>query len=191
MRKVFICLAGAALLAACSKAPAGAGKPDAAAPQSAAVASASAPAASAAPAAAPAAAGPAVSGTFTGNGKAAVLTQVTAHKDDPFDDQPVTALVFTAKDQAGDDKAAFDALFGKFGDAIVVKVEPDGSVIGAEVLHSGLEHPDASVSISGVFTLKDYKAAGGQISGRLTSGGPTDVFGQKVDVDLTFHTKAP
>ena len=187
MRKVFICLAGVALLAACSKAPAGAGKPDAAAAQSAVAASAAAPAASAAPAAA----GPAVSGTFTGNGKPAVLTQVTAHKDDPFDDQPVTALVFTARDQAGDDKAAFDALFGKFGDAIVIKVEPDGSVIGADVVHSGLEHPDASVSISGVFTLKDYKVAGGEISGRLTSGGPTDVFGQKVDVDLTFHTKAP
>jgi hypothetical protein len=190
MRKVFICLAGVALLAACSKAPAGAGKPDAAAPQSAVVASAATPAAPAS-SAAPAAAGPAVSGSFTGNGKPAVLTQVTAHKDDPFDDQPVTSLVFTAKDQAGDDKAAFDALFGKFGDAIVIKVEPDGSVIGADIVHSDLQSPSGSVSISGVFTLKDYKAAGGQISGHLTSGGPTDVFGQKVDVDLTFHTKAP
>jgi hypothetical protein len=42
-----------------------------------------------------------------------------------------------------------------------------------------------------VFKLQNYSAAGGQISGRLTSGGPTDVFDQKVDVDLTFHTKSP
>jgi hypothetical protein len=39
--------------------------------------------------------------------------------------------------------------------------------------------------------VKNYRAAGGQISGELTTGGPNDVFGQKVDVDLTFHTKAP
>ena len=187
MRKLFVCLAGVALVAACSKAPAGAGKPDAAAIQSAGALASASPAASAAPVAA----GPAVSGAFTANGKPAVLTQVTAHKDEPFDETPVTALVFTAKDQGGDDKAAFDALFDKFGDAIVIKVEPDGSVIGANVLHSGLEHPSASVSISGVFSLKDYQVAGGQISGHLTSGGPTDVFGEKVDVDLTFHTKGP
>ena len=73
----------------------------------------------------------------------------------------------------------------------MVKVEPDGTVIGADIVHSALKSPSGSVSISGVFTIKDYQAAGGQISGHLTTGGPTDVFGQKVDVDLTFHTAAP
>jgi hypothetical protein len=48
-----------------------------------------------------------------------------------------------------------------------------------------------SVSISGVLTMTDYKLAGGEISGHLTSNGPTDVFGQSVVIDLTFHTKAP
>jgi hypothetical protein len=177
-----VCLAGMLLLAACSKAPAPA--------QSAAATAPATPAAAPQPAAAPAA-GPAVSGTFTGDGKPATLTQVTAHKDDPFDGQPVTALVFTSKDQGGDDKAAFDALFDKFGDAIVVKVEPDGTVVGADVVHAGLKSPSGSVSLSGVLKLEGYSAAGGQISGHLTSGGPVDVFDQKLEVDLTFHTKAP
>jgi hypothetical protein len=190
MRKVFIGLAGLAVLAACSKAPANTQTPDSTAPQSAAAQSAApapAPAASAAPAAA---AGPAISGRFVGNDKAATLTEVTAHPDDPFDGKPIIALVFTAKDQAGDKDAANDAPFGNFGDAIVIKIEPDGTVISADVVHSGLQSP-GPVSIGGVFTIKNYQASNGQISGDLTTGGPTDVFDKKLDVDLTFHVKAP
>ncbi len=190
MNKNVVCLAGMLMMAACSKAPAGAQSANTA--QNAAAAPASAPPSAAATPVTPSfTAGPAVSGTYTGNGKAATLTEVTAHKDDPFDGQPVTALVFTEKDQAGDDKAAMDALFGKFGDAIVARIEPDGTVIGADVVHSGLKSPSGSISISGVFMVKDYSAAGGEISGHLTSNGPVDVFDQKVEVDLTFHTKAP
>jgi hypothetical protein len=191
MRVAFLCLAGVLLVSACSKAPTAAQSANAAAPTTAAPTAAT-------PVAAPAfTTGPAVSGRYTGNGKQAVLTQVTAHKDDPLDGKPVTALVFTAKDQGGDDKAATDALIGNFGDAIVARIESDGTVVGADVVHSGLkspldpQSPSGSISISGVFKLEDYSAAGGEISGRLTSGGPTDVFEQKVDVDLTFHTKAP
>jgi hypothetical protein len=40
-------------------------------------------------------------------------------------------------------------------------------------------------------TLQDYHSQGGQIWGHLTSGGPIDVFDEKVAIDLTFHTKAP
>jgi hypothetical protein len=188
MRNALVALTGLVLVAACSKAPANTQAAASAAPPSAAAPSAAA--ASPAPAA-PAASGPAVSGTYTADGKPAVLAYLTTHKDDPFDGTPVTDLIFTAKDQGGDADAATDALFGKFGDAIVVKVEPDGTVIGADIVHSALKNPNASVSISGVLNIKAYQAAGGQISGELTSGGPTDVFGQKVDIDLTFHTKAP
>ena len=190
MQKLFAGLAAAVLVAACSKSPTAAVRAGSAAPPAG-----PAPAAGAAVtpplAAAPVANGPPVSGVYTANGKPAALTAVSAHKDEPFDGTPVTDLVFTARDQGGDDKAADDAIFGKFGDAIVIKAEPDGTVIGADILHAGLEHPSASVSMSGVLSLKDYRAGGGQISGHLTSGGPTDVFGQKVDIDLTFHTKAP
>jgi hypothetical protein len=187
MRKLHLGLAGLMLLAACSKTPANVASSEAAA--GAAAAATSSAAASAAPAAA--ATGASVSGAYTANGKPAVLTQVTAFKDDPFDGQPVTAIVFTVKDQGGDAKAATDALFGNFGDSIVVRIEPDGTVVGADITHSGLTDQHGSVSLSGVFTVKNYKAAGGRISGELTSGGPTDVFGNKVDVDLTFHVPAP
>jgi hypothetical protein len=183
MRNVVLGLAGLTLLVACSKAPGNAGS--SAAPASAAPAAAAA----AAPTAAPVT-GPPVSGSYTVDGKAAVLTQVTSAKDDPFDGQPVTDVILTAKDQAGDAKPAVDALFGNFGDAIVVRIEPDGTVVGADIVHSALKE-QGSVSLSGVFSVKNYQASGGQISGELTTGGPNDVFGQKVDVDLTFHVKAP
>ena len=180
MRIALTYIAGVLLVAGCSKAPSGA------APPRAQVAAA----ANAAPAT-PAGAGPPVSGVYTGNGKPATLTEVTAHKDDPFDGHPITDLVFTASAQGGDANASTDALFGKFGDAIVVRVEPDGTVVGADVVHSGLKSPSGSISISGPFSMKDYRSAGGQISGHLTSGGPVDVFDQKVEVDLTFHAAAP
>lgn len=185
MRRALVCVAALALVAACTKPAGDAGKAGAPAGPTA-----STPAIAAAPAApAPPATGPAIAGTYTGNGKAAALTQVTAHTGEPFDDKPVTELVFTTKDQAGDAKASDHALFGNYGDAIIVKVQPDGTVIGTEVIHSALKM--GSVSISGPITIKDYKVAGGEISGHLTSGGPVDVFDQKVEIDLTFHTKAP
>jgi hypothetical protein len=184
MRAIVLSVACVLVLAACSKKPAQDAK---------AVAPAAAPAgaqAAAAPAA-PAPSGAPVSGEYTINGKAAALTQVTAHTGDPFDGEPITLLVFTANDQAGDAKADFDAVFRKFGDAIVIKATPKGDVVGADIVHSGLKNPNASVSLSGVLSLKDFKSEGGQISGRLTSGGPQDVFGDQLNVDLAFHTKAP
>jgi hypothetical protein len=184
MRRSLACLIGMLLLAACSKTPTTAPTANAAAPQTA-----TAP--QPAPVGTSGVSGAAVAGTYLGNGKPATLTQVTAHKDDPFDGKPIVALVFTAKDQGGDDKAAINALFGNFGDAIVARIEPDGTVVGVDVVHSGLRSPGGSISIGGVFTMKDFSDANGQISGRLTSNGPTDVFDQKVEADLTFRTKAP
>ena len=173
MRRVIACLAALGLVVACSKTP-------------------SARAAANQTAAAPATqSGAPVSGVYTAGGKPAALTDVTAHTDDPFDGKPVTALVFTVEPHAGDTEADNDAHQGKFGDAIVVRVQPDGTVIGADMLHHGLDKSGGYVSAVGVLTLKDYNAAGGQISGRLTSGGPSDAAGQQVNVDLTFHTKAP
>jgi hypothetical protein len=132
-----------------------------------------------------------VSGVFTGDGKPATLTQVTAHPDDPFDSQPVTAIVITAKDQGSDPKEAlFSASFGHFGEAVVARVTPDGKLIGTELVHPGLQTGGA-VSVSGVLTMENYQNSGGQISGHLTSNGDQDVFGHKLNLDLTFHTKAP
>jgi uncharacterized protein YuzE len=183
MRTAIVCLVGIVLIAACSKPASDSGKRAAPAP---------APTAAPAPAtpAAPAVTGPAVSGIYTANGKPAALAFVSAHPDEPFSGQPVTELVFTSQDQGGVAKPGFDASFGKLGDAIVIKVHPDGSIIGAEIVHAGLKRQGA-ISTIGTMSVKDYRVAGGEISGHLTSGGPADVFDEKVDVDLTFHTKAP
>jgi len=188
MHRLVICLAAIALVGACSKAPAPTALANAAAP--AGVAAPAAASAAAPAATGPAVTGPAVTGTYTVDGKPAALTQVTAHKDDPVNGQPVTAIVFTEKDQADDAEVGEEALMGNFGDAIVARVAPDGSLIGVDIKHAAL-HTPISVSIGGVLTMSDYKVAGGEVSGHLTSGGPVDVFDQKLAVDLTFHTKAP
>ena len=131
-----------------------------------------------------------LSGIDKANGKPATLTQVVAYKGEPESGKPVTLLVFTAKDQGKDPKAAFNALFGKYGDAIVIKVLPDGKVYSADVRHSALDiGPVPSATVFDVVQIKDYKAAGGEISGRVM--GKTDIRGQPWEVDLTFQTKAP
>jgi hypothetical protein len=131
-----------------------------------------------------------LSGIDKANGKPAALTQVVAYKGEPESGKPITLLVFTAKDQGKDPKAAFNALFGKYGDAIVVKVFPDGKVYSTDVRHSALDiGPVPSATVFDVVQIKDYEAAGGEISGRVM--GKTDIRGQPWEVDLTFQAKAP
>ena len=131
-----------------------------------------------------------LSGVDKANGKPAVLTQVVAYKGEPESGKPVILLVFTAKDQGKDPKAAFNALFGKYGDAIVVKVFPDGKIYSTDVRHSALDlGPVPSATLFDVVQMKDFKVAGGEISGRVT--GKADIRGQPWEVDLTFQTKAP
>lgn len=132
-----------------------------------------------------------LSGVYKGNGKPAALTQVTAQKGAPESGKPVTVLVFTTKDQADDPKAGFNALFGKYGDALVVKVWPDGSIYSTDVMHAGLNSPNGSVTVFGVMQMKDFKVANGEVSGHLTTDGPKEIQGQTWEVDLTFQTKAP
>lgn len=180
MRQAVACLAALGLVAACSKAP---------------PANAAANQANAEPAAMPAPSGAPVSGVYTAGGQPAVLTDISTQKDDPFDGVPVTLVVMTAQSQGGEAAASDDAHNGKFGDALIIRVEPDGTVIGSDFVHHGLVKSDGYMSQTGTLTLKDYKAADGQISGHLTSGGPTGVGAtadnQLVNVDLTFHVKAP
>jgi hypothetical protein len=193
MRKLIVGLASLLLVAACSKASKET-KADEAAPAPAANATAAAPASAAAPAAtataAPDVSGPAISGTYTANGKPATLTSISAHPDEPFSGQPVTMIVMTSQDHSANPKPDFDAAFGHLGDAIVLKVHPDGSIIGTEIVHSGLKRQGA-ISWIGELKLEDYRVGGGQISGHLTSNGPRDVFDEPVNVDLKFHTPAP
>jgi hypothetical protein len=190
MRVALICLAASAvMLAACSKKPAEAPAASSATPGVAAAPAASATAAPTTPTAAPATGAP-VSGVFKAVGKPAALTEVVAYKGKPESGTPVTVLVFSAKDQGGDAGAPTDALFNKFGDALVVKVFPDGKVYSVDVVHSALDAPGGSAQLFGVVKMSDFVTAGGQISGHLSSGGDVDGHGQAVNIDLIFHTKA-
>ena len=130
-------------------------------------------------------------GVFTVNGKPAALTQVTASKGEPESGKPVTVLVFTTKSQGGDPKAAFNALFDKYGNAIVAKVFADGKVYSVDLVHTSLDSPNGTLQVFGVLTIEDFSMAGGDISGRLTSGGVHEARNDKWDVDITFKTKAP
>ena len=161
MGKVVLCVAALAALAACSR--------DAAAQRPAA--------------------DPSVAGAYVADGKAAVLTEVTAHKHEPFNGRAVCELVFSTRSQGGSSDPALDALFGKFGDALVARIENDGTVTGVDVIHSGMG--SGSVSMSGPIKTVGYRIAGGRVSGRLTSGGAVEVFGHKVSIDLRFAARAP
>jgi len=129
-----------------------------------------------------------LSGSYEVAGKKAALTQVTAQKGDPESGKPVTVLVFSAKPQKGA-KPASDALFGEFGDAIVVKLFDDGKVYSADLLHAAFDLPNNTMTTFSGVTIKDFKKADGEISGQLIASG--DARGQKYQVDLTFKTKAP
>jgi hypothetical protein len=88
-----------------------------------------------------------LSGVYNANGKPAALSRVTAQTSDTESGQPATVLVFTTKDQGGDPKAAFDALFAKFGDALVVKIFPDGKVLSVDLVDSNLDAPGGSITV--------------------------------------------
>lgn len=132
-----------------------------------------------------------LAGVYKGNGTPAALTQVVAYKGEPESGQPVTVLVVSAESQAGSSKPAFDALFNKFGDALIVKIDPDGKARSLDLVHSKLESPGGSIQVVGVLKMTDFKMAGGKISGHLTSGGQRNVRDQTWEVDLTFETMTP
>jgi hypothetical protein len=133
----------------------------------------------------------ALAGVFKGNAKQALLTQVTAFKGEQEPGKPVTVLVFTTDDQAKDPKAAFNALFRKYGDALVVKVRPDGSVYSTDIMHAGLNSPNGSITVFDVMQMRDFKIANGEVSGHLTTYGKREMSGQTWEVDLTFRARAP
>lgn len=131
-------------------------------------------------------------GSFKANGKDAKLAHLAAFKSEPFDGKPVTLLIFSEKDASGNAKPEMNAIFGEFGDALVIKLQQDGDnwdVIGSNFMHSALKHSGASAS--GVVSIKDAKLANGEISGHLTTRPGEDMFGEPLSVDLTFHVKQP
>jgi hypothetical protein len=127
---------------------------------------------------------PTVTGEFKGNGKDAKLAYVSAHWREPFSDKPSMVLVFTEKDHSKDKKPDFNAVFGKFGSALIVSLHQDGDIFGCEVAHTALKHKNFS-SI-GTIKTNDFEYAEGQVKGELTTDGQAEVFGETWGVNLKF-----
>ncbi len=132
---------------------------------------------------------PTVSGKFTGNGKKAAIKFVTVEEHEPFSGQEAITLIFTEKDPATAKKPSFDAMFGKLGSALILSVHHDGGIFGCEVAHSA--HEKQGFSSIGQIHMVEFKIAGGNVTGHVSTGKELDTFGEKWEVDLTFAAPLP
>jgi len=132
---------------------------------------------------------PTVSGKFVGNGKNAAIKFVTVEEHEEFSGKEAITLIFTEKDPAKAKKPSFDAMFGKLGSALILNVHHDGGIFGCQVAHSA--HQKQGFSSIGVIKMVEFKIAGGNVSGHVSTGKELDTFGEKWEVDLTFAAPLP
>ena len=130
-----------------------------------------------------------VSGVFKGNDQPAKLMFVSAHKGTPVAGKDTIKLVFTEKDHAKDERPDLKALFGDYGSALMIGIQPDGKVVTCDIAHEALKQKPISSPSS--VKMSDFKNEGGQISGKLVTDGKQEAFGQTWEVNLVFKTKAP
>src|SRR2546429_9801658 len=130
-----------------------------------------------------------VSGVFKGNDQPAKLMFVSAHKGTPFADKDTIKLVFTEKDHAKDERPELKALFGDYGSALVIGIQPDGKIVTCDIVHEA--HKQKPISSPASDKMSDFKSEGGQISGKIATDGKEEAFGQTWEVNLIFKTKAP
>jgi hypothetical protein len=130
-----------------------------------------------------------VSGVFNGNDQPAKLIFVSARKGTPVGGRDTIKLVFTEKDHSKDEQAASKALFGDYGSALIIGIQPDGKVVTCDILHEA--HKQKPISSPASVKMTDFKNEGGQISGRLVTEGKQEAFEQTWEVNLLFKTKAP
>ncbi len=132
---------------------------------------------------------PSVTGKFIGDGKAAAIQFVLVEEREEFSGKPAVKLIFTEKNPATSKKPSWDAGFGKLGSALILSVFYDGQIFGCEVAHSA--HKKSGFSSVGEIKMAEFKIAGGNVTGHVTTGGTLDAFGQKWEVDLTFAAPLP
>jgi len=130
-----------------------------------------------------------VSGIFKGNDQPAQLAFVSARKGTPLRGQETVKLVFTEKDHSKDEQAALKALFGDYGSALVIGIQLDGKVVTCDVRHGA--HKQKPISSPTSVKMSEFKNENGQLSGKLTTDGKAEAFGETWEVNLTFKTKAP
>ena len=130
-----------------------------------------------------------VSGIFKGNDQPAKLAFVSAHKGTPVAGKETIKLLFTEKDHSKDERPDLKALFGDYGSALVIGIDPNGKVVTCDVAHEA--HKQKPISSPASVKMSEFKNEGGQISGKVATDGKQEAFGQTWEVNLTFKTKAP
>ncbi len=130
-----------------------------------------------------------MSGIFKGNDQPAKLAFVSAHKGTPVSGKETIKLVFTEKDHSKDERPELKALFGDYGSALVIGIEPDGKVMTCDIAHDA--HKQKPISSPSSVKMNEFKSESGQISGKIATDGKTEAFCQTWEVNLTFKTKAP
>ncbi len=132
---------------------------------------------------------PVVEGTFLGDGKDAKIKYLTVLTQEPFNDKPAIRLIFTEKNPATSKDPAFDAGFKKLGNALLLRVFRDGGIFGCEVAHTA--HEKSPFSALGAIKMSEFEVTDSTVSGRVTTNGEQDAFGQKWSVDLKFSAPLP
>jgi hypothetical protein len=130
-----------------------------------------------------------VTGVYKANGQEAKLAYVLTKKGEPFADKPTIVMVFTEKDPSKAKKPDFDALFGKYGSALIITIQEDGQIVGCQVAHSALKK--SGFSSVGTIKMSEFKLKDGKMQGKLSTGGEDDFFGDKWEVDFKFQAPAP
>jgi hypothetical protein len=127
---------------------------------------------------------PSVTGIFKGNGKDAHLAYVSARWGEPFSGKTGIVLVFTEKDHSKVKKPDTDAMFGKFGSALIISLHEDGDIYGCQVVHSA--HKKQGFSSIGSMETSGFTYDAGKVEGELTTNGQVDTFGDTWEVKLKF-----
>jgi hypothetical protein len=130
-----------------------------------------------------------VSGVFKGNDQPAKLAFVSAHKGTAVAGKETIKLVFTEKDHSQDAQADLKALFGDYGSALVIGIQPDGKIVTCDIAHEALKQKPISSPAS--VKMSEFKNEGGQLSGKLATDEKGEAFGQTWEINLTFKTQAP
>ncbi len=132
---------------------------------------------------------PSVSGTFIGNGKDGNIKHLVVTAREAFNDKGAIKLIFAEKDPSQSKNVDMDVTFNRLGSALMISVFKDGTIFGCVVSHSA--HEKSGFTALGEIKTENFKVTDTQVSGRVTTGGELDAFGEKWAVDLQFSAPLP
>jgi hypothetical protein len=117
-----------------------------------------------------------VNGVFKGNDQPAKLAFVSAHKGTPLRGQETIKLIFSEKDHSKDKEADLKTFFGDYGSVLVIGIQLDGKVVTCDARHEA--HKQKPISSPSSVKMSEFKNENGQLSGKLTTDGTAEAFGE-------------